>query len=370
MIKIVDIVYHCHTALQSPARVLEKHHPTLGFTEFIKDRVDYTVVRHLDYEGSEMINGIRYAFFRRPNAAWRIPLKTHRYIKSIDPDIVLVHGFVFPLQVMALKMLLGRKCKIVLQHHAEQPVRSMRRLLQTIADRFTAIYLFSAHEIAMPWLADKVIKNADKVRVLMAASVPAGDKNKNCCKKQLGLEGCHNFLWVGRLNQNKDPLTVLRAFAQHVKRHPSARLYMVYQTADLLLQVQHLMNEERLHNNVILVGKLPHQELADWYHAVDYFISASHAEAAGYALLEAMSAGCIPIVSRIPSYKKILENSPGYLFEPGNIAELAQLLNSLPERDDSKLSAEVKACFRYYLSFEKVASNMFDLFNQLYAEKR
>ena len=370
MIKIVDIVYYCHTGYQSPCCVLEKHRPTVGFIEFIKDRVDYTVVRHLDYEGTETINGVCYAFFRRTNAPWQIPLKTHRYIKSIDPDIVLVHGFVFPLQVMALKILLGKKCKIILQHHAEQPVRSVRKLFQIIADRFTAVYLFSAQEIAVPWLAQKVIKNADKVRTEMTASVPVAQKNKNNCKAQLGFEGNHNFLWVGRLNQNKDPITVLRAFAQHVKQNSSARLYMIYQTAELLSQVQHLMKEESLHEHVVLVGSLPHEELADWYYAADYFISASHAEAAGYALLEAMSAGCIPIVSSIPSYKKILENCPAYLFEPGNVAQLAELLNKLSELDVSKLSAEIKNHFQRKLSFEKVAGNMFNLFNQLYAEQR
>jgi len=370
MIKIVDIVYYCHTEYQSPCCVLEKHRPTVGFIEFIKDRVDYTVVRHLDYEGTETINGVCYAFFRRTNAPWQIPLKTHRYIKSIDPDIVLVHGFVFPLQVMALKILLGKKCKIILQHHAEQPVRSVRKLFQIIADRFTAVYLFSAQEIAVPWLAQKVIKNADKVRTEMTASVPVAQKNKNSCKAQLGFEGNHNFLWVGRLNQNKDPITVLRAFAQHVKQNSSARLYMIYQTAELLSQVQHLMKEESLHEHVVLVGSLPHEELADWYYAADYFISASHAEAAGYALLEAMSAGCIPIVSSIPSYKKILENCPAYLFEPGNVAQLAELLNKLSELALSKLSAEIKNHFQRKLSFEKVAGNMFNLFNQLYAEQR
>ena len=342
----------------------------MGFIEFIKDRIDYTVVRHMDYEGVETINGVCYAFFRRTNVSWQIPLKTHRYIKSIDPDIVLVHGFVFPLQVMALKILLGKKCKIILQHHAEQPVRSVRKLFQTIADPFTAIYLFSAQEIAAPWLAQKVIKNAAKVRTLMTASVPVVDKNKNSCKAQLRFEGNHNFLWVGRLNQNKDPITVLRAFAQHAKQNPSARLYMIYQTAELLLPVQYLVNEERLYAHVILVGALPHEELADWYHAADYFISASRAEAAGYALLEAMSAGCIPIVSSIPSYKKILENCPAYLFEPGNVAELAELLNNLLGLDVSKLSAEIKSHFQHKLSFGKVADNMFNLFNQLYAEQR
>lgn len=108
MIKVVDLVYYCHEEYDRPQQVIEKHGPSLGFIDFIKDKVDYEVITHMNYEGSEKVNGVPYTFFKRRNVSWQIPFRTHRYISSLKPDVVLVHGFIFPLQVIALKMAVGK----------------------------------------------------------------------------------------------------------------------------------------------------------------------------------------------------------------------------------------------------------------------
>ncbi|GAC1592187.1 MAG: glycosyltransferase family 4 protein [Chitinophagaceae bacterium] len=372
MIKVVDIVYHSHHEFKNPQEVLEKHKPTLGFIDFIKDRVSYTVIRHLNYAGKESINGTGYAFFKRTNAAWQIPFSTHRYIKSIDPDIVLVHGFIFPLQVIALKRLLGKKCAIVLQHHADQPARSARKIFQKIADRYVNAYLFSSEDISIPWLQHKIIHTKNKVVALAGASASIEKKDKASCKQKLGLTSNSNFLWVGRLNENKDPLTVLKAFQQHLPINPSAALFIIYQTEELLAPVKEFINKsECLHNHVHLIGKIPPAGLAEWYNAADFFISGSHAEAAGYALLEAMSVGCIPVVSCIPAYKKILnDGKTGFMFQPGDEQGLLKVLNRLVNIDINLYSARVETYFHQKLGFKNIADDMFNLFRQLHSVKR
>jgi len=367
MIKIADIVYHSHHEYAHPAPLLRKHSPTLGFIPFLRNRTDYTVIRHLDYEGKENIDGVRYAFFRRPNTAWQIPFATHRYIKSLQPDIVLVHGFIFPIQVMALKLLLGKRCAIVLQHHAEQPVNSARKILQQMADRFVDAYMFTAAAIANPWLQQKIIHSKQKIAAVAGASASVAKKDRGVCKKKLLMTGTSNFLWAGRLNANKDPLTVLRAFARHVLINPAAMLYMIYQTDEMIEQVKKMMQEnDGLRSHVHLIGKLPQTELADWYNAADFFITGSHAEAAGYALLEAMSVGCIPVVTAIPSFKQLLgDGQVGFLFTPGDEQGLATLLNGLCGTDTAPYSADTEAYFHKHLGFSSVADNMFSLFTQL-----
>ena len=46
------------------------------------------------------------------------------------------------------------------------------------------------------------------------------------------------FLWAGRLNANKDPLTVVKAFLKFLRFQPTARLYMIYQTTELLPELK------------------------------------------------------------------------------------------------------------------------------------
>jgi len=113
MIKVVDIVYHHHSEFNKPLQVLEKHAPSLGFADFIQKSIQFIFVKHLNYNGVEYINGKAYAFFRGGNRFWHIPFKTHRYIRSQHPDIVLVEGLIFPLQLMLLKWMLNKNCRII-----------------------------------------------------------------------------------------------------------------------------------------------------------------------------------------------------------------------------------------------------------------
>ena len=76
----------------------------------------------------------------------------------------------------------------------------------------------------------------------MQASSVFQPANKTDARKQTGIDGHPVFLWVGRLDANKDPLTVIRAFLQFLNNQPAARLYMIYQEEKLLQEVRHLID--------------------------------------------------------------------------------------------------------------------------------
>ena len=367
MIKIVDLVYHCHEEYDQPGQVLEKHSRSLGFVNLIKERVDYEVISHLDYEGKEMIDGVSYAYFKRGNEPWKIPFKTHRYIRSIKPDVVLVHGFIFPLQVIALKLSVGNKCRIILHHHADQPANSVRKVFQKIADRTVDAYLFTSKEIAKPWLEHKIIRDEKRCIELLGASTWMQQKDKAICRTALGIEASTVFLWVGRLNANKDPMTVLAGFQRYLLKNPAAKLYMIYQTDELLEEISLLLNNNSfLKEHVQLVGKIPENELADWYSAADVFISGSHSEGSGYALVEAMHCGCIPVVTDIPSFNTLTAKGRyGFLYKPGDIEALSKQLNNLQGLSLKDFSNEVLRYAQNHLSFKNIADELFSLCEKL-----
>jgi glycosyltransferase involved in cell wall biosynthesis len=175
------------------------------------------------------------------------------------------------------------------------------------------------------------------------------------------------FLWVGRLNLNKDPFTVLNAFEKYVYLYPEVRLYMIYQAEDLLQEIQKRLDESSLlKNSVILKGKVDHSELENWFNAADFYISASHKEGSGYALIEAMACGCVPIVTSIPSFKKITGNGEfGFLFEPKNTQSLLKVLLNLKNIDKEKLSVSIVEHFNQSLSFKSIARDLFKVCEQL-----
>jgi glycosyltransferase involved in cell wall biosynthesis len=369
-IKLVDLSFHLTLEFTKPEQALAGYKEALGYIDFIKDRLDFSYVNHISYEGEKLVAGVRYSFFKRWKYFWYIPFKTNRFVKSLQPDIVLAQGLVFPLQVIALKFTLGRKPKIIVQHHGERPFKAIKKVLQKLADRYIDAYLFTSIGNAQEWLDEKIIKHSDKCAEVLEASTYFKRQNKTESKKRLGLSGNLNFLWVGRLNANKDPLTVLAAFKNFSEINLEARLYMIYQTQELLGEIKAFIeNYPLLKQSVILMGKVIHSELPYWYSAANFYVSASYKEGSGYALLEAMACGCIPIVTNIPSFRKITEAGEyGFLYEAGNVDELSRIFSSLPNAPTEELSNKVEAYSKNNLSFKNIADDIYSLCVKLMAK--
>lgn len=367
MLKVIDLVYYSHNDYDNPLPVLNIHAPATGFAEFIKDKVDIQFVKHLNYEGTENINDIRYTFFKSRNHFWYIPFKTHRYIKREQPDIVLVEGLTFPLQLMMLKFQSGKKVKIIAQHHGERPFTGIKRLFQKFADRFIEAYLFTSTGNAAAWVKDNVIKDSFKCKEVLEASTYFKRDDKTKCKERLGMTGSNNFLWVGALDDNKDPLTLLRAFEKYIAYVPAARLFFIYHHETLLVKVKEIIDSNTaLKNAVNIIGKMDHGALVYWFSAADFFVSCSHRESTGYALLEAMACGCIPIVTEIPSFKKMTSNGKvGYLYPVGNADALTTILRQVSTTNISEQSAAVEKHFHEKLSFKNIADDLYKILNDV-----
>lgn len=165
-------------------------------------------------------------------------------------------------------------------------------------------------------------------------------------------------MWVGRLIPDKNPLLVLDAFRNYVAINGFAKLYFIYQKDDLLANVKTMINQyPELARAVCLVGKIPHGELARWYSAADFYISASSREGSGYALIEAIACGCMPVVTDIPSYRKITRNGQlGLLYEAGNAQALSLALLSLWRKRLSRQT--VRSYFESTLSSKCIARDL------------
>ena len=367
MLKVIDIVYYSHNDHVEPQPVLDIHAPATGFAEFIKDKVDIQFVKHLNYEGTETINDIKYTFFKSGNHFWHIPFKTHRYIKSQRPDIVIVEGLIFPLQLIMLKLQLGKKVKIIAQHHGERPFTGIKGSMQKLAGRFVDTWLFTSTGNATAWIENRIIKNVTRCREVLEGSTYFKRKDKAESKERLGITKKNNFLWVGGLDKNKDPFTMLQAFEKYIAHDPGAMLYMIYQDNSLLNEVKLIIKTRiALKSKVKLIGKIDHEELPYWFSAADFYISCSHRESTGYALLEAMACGCIPVITDIPSFKKMSSNGKvGFLYPAGNEDALAMTLQHLSMINREEQSATVEKYFYENCSFKNIADDLYRIFNEV-----
>jgi len=167
------------------------------------------------------------------------------------------------------------------------------------------------------------------------------------------LPGRPALLWVGRLESNKDPLTVLAGFELAVAALPDAALTLVYGDDVLLGDVKdRIGRSDILRGRVHLRGQLDRAELAAVYQGADAFVLGSHREVACFSLIEALSFGLSPFVTDIPPFRVLTDGGRlGGLFTPGRPEELAGVLARLAEGDFAARRAAVRAYFERELSW-------------------
>jgi len=183
-----------------------------------------------------------------------------------------------------------------------------------------------------------------------------------CCAKD------PTILFVGSLNQAKDPMTLIRAFS-HVVRVRNSYLLIVG-AGELSEEIADAVRELGIQDNVRLLGRLPHEELNRYYSAADIFVLPSLSEAFGIVLLEAMAFGLPAVVSSAGACSEIIGDA-GVSFKEGDHAALAERIFQLMQ--DKELSnrlgriglKRVKEIF----SIEKEADQYWRLFEKILSER-
>src|SRR5262249_42702980 len=93
--------------------------------------------------------------------------------------------------------------------------------------------------------------------------------------------------------------------------------------------------------------------------AADFLVQGSHREAAGFGVIEALACGTTPLVSDIPSFRRITgEGRVGGLFPVGDAPALARVLVDWSGRDQGAVGAAARAHFERELSFRAVAGQL------------
>jgi glycosyltransferase involved in cell wall biosynthesis len=372
LIKLVDLIYHSHLNYSKPADVLENHAPALSFASYLKGKLDFTFVKHAGFEQHVIMDDTPYYFFKGDNKFWSVSLKTHRFIKKLKPDVIMVQGLVFPVQVMFLRLFCGKRFKLIIQHHGELPSKGIKGRLEKIACGMADAFFFTSGGNADIWKQKNIIAAKAKIYEILEASTSFKPIDKQVSKMYTGITGNCNLLWVGHLNTNKDPLTVINGFEQYLTANPEAKLYMIYQSDTLLADIEQILAlKKSLSQAVVLVGKITNADMPYWFSAADFYVSGSHKEGSGYALLEAMACGCIPVVTNIPSYQKITANAEhGFLYPAGDANALGNTLKATQAMNRQKSSATVLAHFEQNLSFKTIADDLVEICGELVAVDR
>jgi glycosyltransferase involved in cell wall biosynthesis len=296
-------------------------------------------------------------------------------VAACRPDIVHVNGLSFPTHTWRLRRALDGSCAVVVQNHADGgPVgraplfRARGRATRSAVDGF----LFAADEHAAWWRRAGFIAPRQPVYQVMEASTRLTPLPRALARAESGLSGSPAVLWVGRLNANKDPLTVLSGFERALDHLPSATLTMVYSEEEILAGVRFRVEQSAaLADHVRLVGAVPHDRMAAFYSAADLFVAGSHHEGSGYALMEALACGAAPVVTDIPTFRLLTGGgSLGALWTPGDANDCARALIAAGRKDLTAERTRVLDHFVRELSWDVVGRRAVEIYLQVVEARR
>jgi len=143
-------------------------------------------------------------------------------------------------------------------------------------------------------------------------------------QKRTDLDGRfdNRILLVGRLEKQKNYPIIIKSFSG------SEYTLDIVGSGSELEKLKILSRENNVKVNFL--GNLENDKLIKLYSQYLFFIIGSRFEGNSKVILEAMSAGCVVLVSNIPNNKEIIEDKEdGYLFELGSsLPELISLIKS------------------------------------------
>ena len=108
--KIVFLNYYFTDGYHDPHQWLERISPSRGIMETLAENYEVTSIEQINYEGEIDFNRVHYRFVRAKG--WKV-YALHKRIKALDPDIIVVHSFLFPVQTILLRWQLGNKARII-----------------------------------------------------------------------------------------------------------------------------------------------------------------------------------------------------------------------------------------------------------------
>jgi len=237
----ICFVAHGYQAeFKQPEDLLDAYYSLTEWSEaLVEAGCQVSAVVRFHYDATVQRNGVHYHFtsdsYGPQLAFWQVPRKMHQKVIQVQADIVHAHNLnKILVHRDLLKQLSPNKTPLILQNHAEQPSWWIREQFQRAIFPEVEAFLFCAPKQEDVWLNRKIIPPKAKLYHVMEAATYFSPKDRLAQQKQTGLKGNPIFLWVGHLDENKDPLTIIKAFKEILRHAPQAQLYLIYLTAPLL----------------------------------------------------------------------------------------------------------------------------------------
>lgn len=365
----------------TPGALLERYHTLTGWSRALTAAgATVTVVQRFSTDRRHVLDDVPYVLVRDAHpallAADSVSEPSMAATIAANPDVVHVNGLMFPGMLRALSRALPDTVLVVQDHsglvprHPPWPVGPHRAAHWRAAFAPVDAFSFTAAALARRWQAAGLPEDARIVEI-PEASTTLAPADRTQARLALGAAGDPAIVWIGRLDANKDPLTVLDGLERALPRIPRAHCWLIYgPPSDLEDVVRHrLHHSPALGRTVTMVGTVPHPRVAGYLSAADLMVSGSHHEGSGYSLIEAMACGVAPCVTDIPAHRAIVGDC-GALWRAGDAAACAEALVAVATGDRASQSVRARQRFADVLAWDAIARTTLHHYGALVANRR
>lgn len=259
-------------------------------------------------------------------------MKLKRILKVLKPDVVYLHSSKAG-AVGRITLLLNSKIKIIYNAHGwyfNAKMGNLKRKIFTLIEKILAI-------------KTDVIVNISKNEYDSAIKYKIASKEKMCIiengidfEKYNNLDECRSIKRksygisdnniiigiVGRLSEQKDPMTSIKAFRKIKEEIPNAKMMFVG-SGELEREILEYSKNNNIEKDIIITGWV--SDVEKYIPVFDIAILPSKWEGFGLAIVEYMICGKPIVASNVGGISNIIENGKnGFLVEKEKPDELAK----------------------------------------------
>jgi len=366
LLHVAQVNFHCDPERRQPAELLDAWPTLVDVAEAAAvGGVRVSVIQACWRRAHLSRNGVSYHFIPCDGAG------LGDLIAHIRPDVLHVQGLGFPREVFSLAKA-APHTPILLQDHANRLPRIWQRPLWRRGLSVVSGVSFCAREQAQPFLTVKLISTHTAIYEIPESTSRFTPGDQAAARRATQIFGAPAVLWVGHLNDNKDPLSVLDGLAEAARHLPDLHLWCCFGVAPLLPRVHaRIERYPRLEDRVHLLGRVRHETIEQLMRAADLFVLGSHREGSGYSVMEALACGLPPVITDIPSFRVLTAGGAiGSLWPRGDTQRLSQALVSLASQPQAVLRTAARAHFERELSFEAVGRKLVAAYQDLIGRKQ
>ena len=239
-----------------------------------------------------------------------------RYLPKVDgmlvhmcPEYILSGGF--------MARLCGKKLGLWYLH------KSLTWKL--VLANMLANTVFTAHSDGYPIKSSKVMVTGHGINISLFDNTSKKARNDEC-----------TILTVGRISDSKNLVILVKSAILLQQKINKKVNFLVVGEAYLgsdkkyLEDLKKYIKDESVEGMVKFIGKVPHEEIFNYYNQSDVFLNASRTGGVDKAVLEAMISG-LPVITSNTAFKNILPDN--CLFEDGDLDGLVEKMVKYKEID-------------------------------------